>query len=261
MISIKYPIVVLDLDGTVLNSDKQISDRTFKSIMDCSNHGIRFFFATARPPRAVRSLLSDELLNIASLIYYNGAYINCKYTGIHRHEPIESILTADVLDYCLNINPELDISIEMKDEWMSLREYDYTTLMRVKGHPIVKSLQELKTIDATKILFSGKIDINLFKEKFASRLNIYVTDGGNLVQVSSIKASKENAVQILCKEMSIALDNVMVFGDDFNDLGLFRICGWPVAMGNAIEELKAIAKEITDTNDNDGVAKILERLL
>ncbi|WP_281248949.1 HAD family hydrolase [Bacillus alkalicellulosilyticus] len=52
----------------------------------------------------------------------------------------------------------------------------------------------------------------------------------------------------------------VVFGDDFNDIGMFQLCGYPVAMGNAIEELKYIAKEVTDTNDNDGVAITLEAL-
>ncbi|GIO41577.1 hypothetical protein J41TS4_13350 [Paenibacillus apis] len=60
--------------------------------------------------------------------------------------------------------------------------------------------------------------------------------------------------------MNVCLENVMVFGDDFNDIGLFNICGWPVAMGNSIDELKLRSREITETNDNDGVAMILERL-
>lgn len=97
-----------------------------------------------------------------------------------------------------------------------------------------------------------------FMEKFNTKLNILTTDNGKLTQLSSIRASKENAVAVLCKAMNIPLENVMVFGDDFNDIGLFNSCGWPVAMGNAIEELKLISKEITETNDNDGVAMILE---
>ncbi|MRN56105.1 Cof-type HAD-IIB family hydrolase [Paenibacillus monticola] len=257
----KYPLIVLDLDGTLLNSDKQITERNYNAIIACSKQGIKFIFATARPPRAVRTFLQDELLSMGSFIYYNGAYISCNYTGIHHHEPIESLLTSEVLDYCLNCNPELDLSIEVMDEWMSLREYDYTTLMKVKGNPIVKSLAELKSYKATKILFSGNIDTNSFIEKFEAKLNILVTDKGKLVQISSIKASKENAVAILCKRLNISLDNVMVFGDDFNDVGLFRICGWPVAMANAIEELKELSKDISETNDNDGVAKILEKIL
>ncbi|MDN4603255.1 HAD family hydrolase [Paenibacillus sp. F6_3S_P_1C] len=260
-ISIKYPIIVLDLDGTLLNADKQISKRNYEAMMTCSKHGIRFIYATARPPRAVRLLLPEELLYSGSFIYYNGAYIHCNYTGIQQYEHIDPAITAELIDYGMQINNELGLSLEVEDQWISLKKYDYTTLMRVKENPTIKSLEELKGIAATKILFTGFKDIDFFKEKFASRLNVLVTDGGNLVQISSIKSSKENALRILCKAMKIKLENVMVFGDDFNDIGLFEICGWPVAMGNAIEELKILSKEITDTNESDGVAKVLERIL
>ncbi|MBD8497254.1 HAD family hydrolase [Paenibacillus arenosi] len=256
----KYQIIVLDLDGTLLNSNKEISTRNFNAIMACSDLGMKFIFATARPPRAVRSIINEELNKIGSFIYYNGAYINCKHTGIMAHAPIEVEVTAEVLDYCLNSYPDLDISVEVKDEWLSLRDHDYTTLMKVKKNPIVKPLEELKRLEASKILFSGTIDLVAFQEKFKKKLNILITDNGNLIQVSSLRASKENAVAALCKSMNISLDKVMVFGDDSNDIGLFTICGWPVAMGNAIDELKLKSKEITETNDKDGVAVILERL-
>lgn len=256
----KFPIIVLDLDGTFLNSDKQVSNRNYKAIMNCSKQGMKFIFATARPPRAVRTFLKDEFYNQESFIYYNGAFISCNHTRICHHEPIESVVTAEVIDFCLSFNPELDLSIEVKDEWMGLREYDYTTLTKVKENPIVKSLEDLKRFDATKILFSGNIDMNLFREKFSAKLNILITDNGKITQISSNKASKENAVGLLCKAMNISTEEVMVFGDDYNDVGLFKACGWPVAMGNAIEELKELSKEITETNDNDGVAIVLERL-
>ena len=256
----KFPIIVSDLDGTLLNSKKEISTRNYNAIMDCSKLGMKFIFATARPPRAVRSFMNEELLNIGSFVYYNGAYINCKHTGINEHVAIESEVTAELLDYCLNCNPDLDLSLEVKDEWLSIRDHDYSTVIQVKDNPIVKPLEELRSLEASKILFSGKIDMLSFQEKFGNKLNILITDNGNLVQVSSSKASKESAIAALCKEMNVSVENVMVFGDDFNDIGLFDICGWPVAMGNAIDELKLRAKEITETNDNDGVAAILERL-
>jgi len=256
----RFPVVVLDLDGTLLNSNKEISKRNYNALMKCSNLGMQFIFATARPPRAVKTFMKEDLLKLGSFIYYNGAYINCNRTGINDHIPIQPELTAEVLEYCLNCNPDLDISLEVKDEWMSLKKYDYTTLIKAEDSPGVKSLEELKRLEASKILFTGNMDLSLFQEKFSTELNILVTDNGKLIQISSPKASKENAVVVLCEAMDIPLENVMVFGDDYNDLGLFRTCGWPVAMGNAIDELKLIAKEITETNDNDGVAMILERL-
>ena len=256
----KFPIIVLDLDGTLLNSKKEISNRNYKAIMDCSNRGMKFIFATARPPRAVRSFMNVEMLKLGSFIYYNGAYIDCKHTGMNKHISIEAEVTAELLDYCLKCNPDLDLSLEVKDEWVTLREYDYSTVIQVKDNPIVRPLEELKCLEASKILFTGKMDMISFQEKFKMKLNILITDNGNLVQVSSLKASKESAVAALCKEMNVSLENVMVFGDDSNDIGLFNTCGWPVAMGNAIDELKLRSKEITETNNKDGVAMILERL-
>lgn len=257
----KYSIIVLDLDGTFLNSEKEISERNYNAVMKCYQQGMKIIFATARPPRSVNHFLPEDLKRIGSFIYYNGAYIACPLTGITHHETINSKLTAEILDYCLNSNPELDINLEVKDEWMSLREYDYSTITKVKEIPTVKSLDELKNQEATKVLFSGKIDVESFRERFSGKVNIVMTDNGELVQITSDKASKENAVTLLCESLGIPPEKAIVFGDDFNDIGLFRICGWPVAMGNAISQLKEISKEITDTNDNDGVAKVLERIL
>lgn len=72
--------------------------------------------------------------------------------------------------------------------------------------------------------------------------------------------SKENAVSDLCVRLNISLSNVMVFGDDWNDLGLFNACGFPIAMENAIPELKEVAYFVTKTNNEDGVAQVIERL-
>lgn len=257
----KFSIIVLDLDGTFLNSEKQVSERNYNAVLNCYKQGMKIFFATARPPRSVNHFLPEELRSIGSFIYYNGAFIACPLTGINHHEPINSRLTAELLDYCLNSNPELDINLEVKDEWMSLKEYEYSSITKVKEFPVVKSLDELKYQEATKVLFSGEIDVESLRERFSSKINVVITDNGELVQISSDKASKERAVTLLCDCLGVSLEKVIVFGDDYNDIGLFKICGWPVAMGNAISQLKEISKEITDTNDNDGVAKVLERLL
>ncbi len=77
----------------------------------------------------------------------------------------------------------------------------------------------------------------------------------------SKRASKELGVMKLLAGLGITNEEVIVFGDDYNDIGLFNTCGWSVAMGNAIKELKDIASNITETNDNDGVAIELDRIL
>ncbi|MNI91337.1 putative phosphatase [compost metagenome] len=92
-------------------------------------------------------------------------------------------------------------------------------------------------------------------------MNIIATDGGVLVQIMHKSASKEDAVQCVLSDIGVKSENVMVFGDDFNDLGLFQKCGFPIAMENAIIELKNCAKHITESNDNDGVAVAIEKFV
>lgn len=98
-------------------------------------------------------------------------------------------------------------------------------------------------------------------EQFGDHVNVIATDGGVLVQIMQKSASKEEALQWVLHDIGVKAENVMVFGDDFNDLGLFQMCGFPIAMGNAIIELKNCAAHITDSNDNDGVAVALDKLV
>jgi hydroxymethylpyrimidine pyrophosphatase-like HAD family hydrolase len=133
--------------------------------------------------------------------------------------------------------------------------------MKITTNPTIISIEKLKTFDCTKILITDCHDSEHIINKFGDQVNILSTDDGKLIQIMSLKSSKENAVKYLIESLGYKMSDVMCFGDDFNDLGLFQSCGISIAMGNAIKELKEIATEITETNDNDGVALILERIL
>ena len=74
------------------------------------------------------------------------------------------------------------------------------------------------------------------------------------------RATKENAIEYLVKNLEIPLTEIIAFGDDFNDIGMLKLCGQGIAMGNAIPQVKEIADDITLSNNEDGVAKYLERL-
>ncbi|MNI91242.1 putative phosphatase [compost metagenome] len=82
-----------------------------------------------------------------------------------------------------------------------------------------------------------------------------------LTQISGKQASKESGIKKLCEIYGVSTEDTICFGDDSNDMGLFQLCGRSVAMGNAIEELKSIATEVTASNDEDGVAQVLEMML
>lgn len=256
----KYKAFVIDLDGTLVNSNKQVSDRSINALMRAYNHGIKLIVATARPPRAVNWLLPEVLHDKVSYIYYNGAMINCNDSNFSFHVSINAELSAQIIDFCLLHNSNIDVSFEVEDKWYSLKEFDYSVLKSVGGKPEVKSLEELKTLDPTKILVSGLKNVEDLHKQFATKAKILVTDQGSLIQISNLKATKELAVLQLCNIYGINVEEVVVFGDDTNDIGVFSICGRSVAMNNAIQELKDIANEITTSNDDDGVALVIERL-
>jgi hydroxymethylpyrimidine pyrophosphatase-like HAD family hydrolase len=113
----------------------------------------------------------------------------------------------------------------------------------------------------TKILVVGYSTWKDLIQQFGNQVNVIATDEGVLVQIMPKSASKEDAVQWVLNDIGINSEHVMVFGDDFNDLGLFHMCGFPIAMGNGITELKNCAKYVTESNDNDGVALALEKFV
>lgn len=257
----KLSAVVLDLDGTYLNAKKEVTPRNLAAVLECYRRGMRIIFATARPPRAVLEFLPEQLLAIGSFVYYNGAQVICRQSRTEYNESIPSSLTAEIMAYCAGLHPDSELTMEVRDQWYSLRPLNYTDMMATKSNPIVKALDELQQYDATKILLTNFEHTELVIQRFGQQVNVLLTDNGTVMQVMPLEASKENAVKRLCKDSNLALDSVIVFGDDHNDIGLFKACGYPVAMGNAIEELKELARETTVSNDEDGVAIVLERLV
>ncbi|MEH6943131.1 HAD family hydrolase [Bacillus sp. JJ722] len=133
--------------------------------------------------------------------------------------------------------------------------------MKVSKEPEMIEIEEMKLKSPTKILLSNVKNTEYFIQKFGDKVNIIMTDSAKLIQIMKVGVSKETAIANIADRLDLSLEKTMVFGDDFNDLGLFKLCGLPIAMENAIDELKRYAKKVTTSNDEDGVANILEKLV
>lgn len=253
--------IVLDLDGTLLNSNKEVSQRNYHAIMECYKSGYEIIFATARPPRTVKCFLPEDLLSLGYFVYYNGAFIINDSKSLNDYVSIDAKVLSKIIEYCTYQSPTCTIGVEYKDECFCYQEIDYSNVTKVKGDSKIIDMEELKKLDATKILLTEFEEVQSLINKFGDQVNILTTDGGHLIQIMPKGASKALAITKICEMEGIGLENILVLGDDFNDLGLFQICGYSVAMGNAIQELKDIANEVTESNDNDGVAIILERIV
>lgn len=252
--------IVLDLDGTLLNSQKEISNRNLQAILECYRQGITIIFATARPPRSVKRFLPQELQEMGTIVYYNGALIIDHTSEYRQHYPISSAIANEIIEYVITHHSDACLSIESEDTWYSNKTIDYSKAMNATANPIVVSLDELKEIKASKLLITQYPYYENLQKQFEHKVNTICTDSGTLIQIMAKGVSKKQAIMDLCIQSQLPMSGIMAFGDDWNDLELFHACGFPIAMENAIYELKEVAHIVTKSNDEDGVAEVLEKL-
>ncbi len=252
-------MVVSDLDGTLLKSDKSISEKTLQILGELEAKNIVFMIATARARRHIHNLLPFNFDNMYC-INYNGAEI------YHGSELIyNNYLEGNVAKYIVKwlqetyqgINVSLEISnrlftnfdIKVMDNWSPpYTQVDFSTF---EYKPTAKILVDLRYISDTAQIM----------EMLPDNCRMIITDGGTLGQIAHKDVSKINAVKSLAKSFGYGLEEVIAFGDDYNDIEMIRECGIGVAMGNAPQKVKEAADIIAGTNDEDGVAMELERII
>jgi len=257
--------IVLDLDGTLLGSDKSISPRNYQAVKRCFDSGIHIIVATARPPRAANQFLK-KFPFVDYMVYYNGALVTCKSKQNERHISIPMEVSQQINKFIELRVPQSIISYEVNDSWYTCRPVPDSQCAQLgirsnDPKPQVVDKDYISSLSPTKILVLGCSTWKDICEQFGEHVNVIATDEGVLVQIMHKSASKEKAVQWVLSDIGVKSENVMVFGDDFNDLGLFHMAGFPVAMENAIIELKNCSAHVTDSNDNDGVAVAIERFV
>ena len=256
--------VVLDLDGTLLDNAKRISPRNVRALERCAEAGIAMLVATARPPRSVRPFL-PALPFIEYAAYYNGALV-MRGPETVVHTAIPRALSGQVTRFIREDAPHALLSYEAEDAWYTGDVWPdaEATLFRIgSASPRPKRVDDaaVAALSPTKILVHGYHSWDRLSVAFPQSLNVIATDGGRLVQVMNQRASKEAAVRWMLSVLGVLPDNVLALGDDVNDLGVFHLCGFPVAMANAVPELKAVARVVTASNEDDGVACALERFV
>jgi Cof subfamily protein (haloacid dehalogenase superfamily) len=257
--------IILDLDGTLLGSDKSISPRNYQAVKRCFDSGIHIIIATARPPRAVNQFLK-KFPFADYMVYYNGALVTCKSKQNERHISIPMEISQQIYKFIELRVPKSLISYEVNDSWFTCREVPDSQCAQLgirsnDPKPQVVDKDYMSSLSPTKILILGCSTSKDICEEFGDHVNVIATDKGVLVQIMHKSASKEKAVQWVLSDIGVKSENVMVFGDESNDLGLFHMSGFPVAMENAIIELKNCAAHVTDSNDNDGVAAAIEKFV
>lgn len=241
--------IVVDLDRTLLRSDKSISSYTLEVLQRCRERGLRIFAASARPMREMKRF--HELIGFDAMSATNGA-LTALPQGLAEigipHESGEKILTA------LMRFPDAVLSVEMGSGFYANRDIPAWQPAVYSGFPRLPDDTILY-----KILASGE-NSRLYEEASESLTDdVYCTvAGGSLVQIMSVEATKWKSVQQMLNSFGIVAADAAYFGDDNDDIESITNCGLGVAVANAIPAVLTAADRITGTNDEDGVARFIE---
>jgi Cof subfamily protein (haloacid dehalogenase superfamily) len=247
-------MIVTDLDGTLLRKDKTVSGYTSSVFRRCRDMGIKTVFATARPVRTVKSL-NLSVRNDAA-IYHNGAVITIDDV-VYRRFGIGAETANSLLSHIINRYKGLRSSIEIDD--VLYANFDVSSVWSNTG-AVWTDFSDLPDRPADKIIFvtAESQMVSGIRGMLPDELYGEIVEN-QILTVMHKEAGKRNAVGEIAERFGISLSSVAAFGDDYNDMEMLRACGTGLAMGNALAEVKAAADDICDTNDNDGVAKWLER--
>lgn len=245
-------MIVTDLDGTLLKNDKTISEYTTDIIRRVKKADILFAVATARPIRAVKEHL--PFINFDIGIFHNGAVIlepngNILNIGIgNSYEIIKKIL-IDKQDchIAVEINDEMYANFDADRIWKGLI-FNYTA-----------SFDEIQNMTADKIIIEvNSIDSMEHYNKYLDEHLYLQLSEHTVAMIMNKSATKLNAIQYIVEKYGMDLKNVISFGDDYNDIEMIKGCGKGIAMGNALDEVKAAADDLCEVNENDGVAKWID---
>jgi Cof subfamily protein (haloacid dehalogenase superfamily) len=252
------------VDGTLLRSDGTFSERTRTAVARVREAGIQVLLVSARPPRWMGPALGD--LDAGPLVVCcNGALVyDLEREEIVAHHPLHAELVERLVRGLRERAPGVAFAAESERRY--LRERDYV--------PLWTAPEDYTEVDALAFSTEGAVTKLILKHPEVAQETLYelacelagkeafaVYSGAALVEISAAGVTKASAVANVCAELGIEAHEVVAFGDMVNDVPLLEWAGHGVAVANAHPAALAAADEVTASNDEDGVALVLERLL
>ena len=263
-----YKIIFIDIDGTLRNDRKEITEKTKEAIHKVVEKGMHVAICSGRPGKYVEEVSKEALAS--------SYVIGCNGGEIYDYEEKKMI-------YVNALENEEVITL-----WHMAEKYDVQLIMISNGKRIVRKQTDDKTdiileelienfvIDnpVTQCVFSSmelesiqsiKEEINLKNLGIVNLSKCLINnelpkEKPFFLDVTCKGTSKGEAIKKMCEYLKIDLKDSIALGDSYNDLSMFDVVGHSVAMGNAPDDIKRIVDEVTDSNNEDGVAKFLEKL-
>lgn len=264
-----YQILVLDLDGTLMNRKKEITPRTRETLINLQKKGVRVVLASGRPTFGVEPMARELELHTYGgyILSFNGAkIIDCRtneviYEKFLPEEEIPGIYELSKKYGCglMSYKGNNVITEDPKDPFIVLEA-------SINHLPIesVSSFTEYVTFPVNKCIATGEGEYlagvePIFQEKLGERLSIYRSEPFFL-EIMPKNTDKACALNELLLYLKLTKEEMVACGDGFNDLTMIQYAGMGVAMGNAQPVVKEAADFITKTNEEDGIVYAVEQL-
>lgn len=265
-----YKIIALDMDGTLLNEDKVITDKTKAALKKAGDMGVKIVLASGRPIEGLDRYLEE--LNLVKEDEYVLSYNGCLVQETKTKKIIcEFGLKGKDLQYFYDLSCSLGVNIHAFSPQRGLitpKNSKYTEV-EANINQIEINICDFSTVkedeDIIKIMFIDEPEI---LEKAIEALPKELYDKYNIVkstpfflEVISKDAGKGVGLKALAQYLNVKQEEVIAVGDAGNDLDMIEYAGLGVAMANASENVKEIANYITDSNNEDGIVKVIEKFI
>lgn len=271
----KFQLVALDIDGTLLNSSYKVSDRTRQTLQRVMERGVRVVLVTGRTFAAARPIALDLGLASVPLVAHNGALTKDAATlEIIDFRPLPQPAAVRAVEVArggaVNVvccdDPEGEGVLVLGEEPRgNLKLYIELT---GSAYSVVGDLRAYLDHEPIQVSFSGSCEAI---DRLEGEIRRELGGQGQLLKTTYPKrdltvmdlvrqgCSKQSGLRVAAGRWSVPAASVMAVGDNLNDVAMLRWAGKGVVMGNAISELKQMGFETTQTHDEDGAARALEK--
>lgn len=263
-------VLVLDIDGTLTNSNKEITPATKKGIQTILEHGHKVILASGRPTPGMRRYekeLELEKYGGYLLSFNGGRIVECR-TGEIVYQRILPLSIIPGL-YAFAQKNGCGLVTYFGDSVLSAFEPDeYVELeSRINGMPIkvVENFVDFVDFDINKCLLTAPVDKapeleKQLQEKYGDIVSVYRSEPF-FIEIMPQNVDKATSLDKMLEKVGLTKENAICCGDGFNDISMIKYAGMGVAMGNAQPAVKEAADYITGTNDEDGLVQVIDEFI
>jgi 5-amino-6-(5-phospho-D-ribitylamino)uracil phosphatase len=262
-------LIALDLDGTLLKDDKTISNKTKQVIQKAKEEGHVVMIATGRPYRSSELYYHELQLN-TPVVNFNGAFVH--HPKDHNwgifHSPLDISIAKEIIDTCHSFHYHNIIAEVIDDVYLHYHDEKLLEIFSF-GNPSITTgdLRRFLTDSPTSLLIHSNEEQVQEISQHLSEVHAEVIEHRSwgapfpIIEIVRHGLNKAVGLKRISDYYGIPKERIIAFGDEDNDLEMLEFAGRGIAMGNAIDEAKNIANEVTLTNEEDGIGHYLNEYL